>query len=364
MSELSRFRPLAVAVLLAAAIPARAWGQGWLVDLSAGGVSHETVGSNVANSAMLGVRHEGPRWLYLYLGAPIDSGGLPWTAAGGGARVEAARGLRSLGADLSAQAYGYRDRRLSETGTGVTVELLPFVGLNAGPARLELHTGGRLYAGSSGDSTFNRPVLDNGALVSYAAANGLGLAAGARLVTASEGSFPHLQARADLSRSRGTLWASAGRWLSESLPTTGWGVGGAVSVADRLQLELSVLQDESDPLYWNPPRRTWSIGVARPLSRRQVSGTALPVIQPSGGPVIIRLPRAAAEAPSIGGDFNDWKPTPMVLSGDEWVATLPLRSGVYHYAFRASDGDWFVPASVPGRVDDGFGGHSAVLIVP
>jgi hypothetical protein len=37
--------------------------------------------------------------------------------------------------------------------------------------------------------------------------------------------------------------------------------------------------------------------------------------------------------------------------------------GVYHYAFVAEDGTWFVPESVPGRQDDGMGGHVAVLVV-
>ena len=37
--------------------------------------------------------------------------------------------------------------------------------------------------------------------------------------------------------------------------------------------------------------------------------------------------------------------------------------GRYHYAFVAEDGTWFVPESVPGRQDDGMGGHVAVLVV-
>ena len=40
-----------------------------------------------------------------------------------------------------------------------------------------------------------------------------------------------------------------------------------------------------------------------------------------------------------------------------------LAPGVYHYAFVAEDGTWFVPESVPGRQDDGMGGHTAVLVV-
>ena len=53
----------------------------------------------------------------------------------------------------------------------------------------------------------------------------------------------------------------------------------------------------------------------------------------------------------------------MRREGDQWVIRIPLAAGVYNYAFRGSDGQWFVPASVPGRRDDGFGGHVAVLVV-
>jgi len=54
----------------------------------------------------------------------------------------------------------------------------------------------------------------------------------------------------------------------------------------------------------------------------------------------------------------------MVRQGDAWVLTLPLGRGVYRYAYRGADGEWFVPEGTPGRQDDGFGGVAAVLIVP
>jgi hypothetical protein len=36
---------------------------------------------------------------------------------------------------------------------------------------------------------------------------------------------------------------------------------------------------------------------------------------------------------------------------------------VYNYSFVAPDGTWYVPQSVPGRKDDGMGGHVAVLVI-
>ena len=47
-----------------------------------------------------------------------------------------------------------------------------------------------------------------------------------------------------------------------------------------------------------------------------------------------------------------------------WTYTAKLAPGVYHYAFVAADGTWFVPRSVRGRQNDGMGGEVAVLVVP
>jgi hypothetical protein len=357
---------LALALLVGAAIPAHAWGQGWVAELSAGGVTHQTVGADVgSSSAIAGVRHDGDRWLYLYAGAPLESGGLPWGAAGAGARVEAVRSRFSPGADLSLQLHGYRDRTLSRTGTGATADLLPYIAFDRGDARLELHTGARLYAGAWGDSTFHRALLDHGARLGYSTPAGLGASVDARLVNGSEGSFPYLGGGVQLAAARGTAWATAGRWLSGELPTSAWALGGSLEVVPRTRLELSFQQEGSDPLYWNPARRSWSVGVARALGRSATTPAPFPVADgAAGGMVTIRLKADAGAEPSVGGDFTEWKPVRMTRSGDEWVARFPLGSGVYRYAFRAGDGEWFVPESVPGRVDDGFGGYSAVLIVP
>ena len=53
----------------------------------------------------------------------------------------------------------------------------------------------------------------------------------------------------------------------------------------------------------------------------------------------------------------------MEREGGRWIWRARLAPGTYHYAFVAEDGTWFVPESVPGRRDDGMGGHVAVLVV-
>ena len=68
--------------------------------------------------------------------------------------------------------------------------------------------------------------------------------------------------------------------------------------------------------------------------------------------------------PFIAGDFTDWKPVPMERHDNEWRFPVALPPGAYRFAFRDRNGEWFVPASVPNRLDDGMGGWVAVLVVP
>ena len=84
------------------------------------------------------------------------------------------------------------------------------------------------------------------------------------------------------------------------------------------------------------------------------------------GRVVLRLPvrEAGTPPPSIAGDFTKWTLVRMKRHGDEWRFSVQLSGGVYRYAFRSADGEWFVPASFPNRTDDLMGGWVAVLVVP
>ena len=80
--------------------------------------------------------------------------------------------------------------------------------------------------------------------------------------------------------------------------------------------------------------------------------------------VVIRFPATeAAGQPSIAGDFTGWMLLVMERHGKEWTFPVKLSPGVYRFAFRNSDGKWFVPDSIPYRTDDGMGGLVAVLVV-
>ena len=53
----------------------------------------------------------------------------------------------------------------------------------------------------------------------------------------------------------------------------------------------------------------------------------------------------------------------MERRGNQWTYTVAVPRGVYNYSFVSASGEWFVPDGVPGRKDDGMGGHVAVLVV-
>ncbi|HEX6041445.1 MAG TPA: glycogen-binding domain-containing protein, partial [Longimicrobium sp.] len=96
--------------------------------------------------------------------------------------------------------------------------------------------------------------------------------------------------------------------------------------------------------------------------RRAAPALRMPRVD--AGWAVFRLPRADhAQAPLVLGDFSEWQPIAMTEEDGAWVARVRVAPGAYHYAYRTADGQVMVPEGVP-TVDDGFGGRSAVLVVP
>lgn len=77
------------------------------------------------------------------------------------------------------------------------------------------------------------------------------------------------------------------------------------------------------------------------------------------------LVRAAdASRVEVSGDFTDWEPVPLSLTGPAtWSVELPLAAGTYRLNVRIDGGPWIVPAGVT-RLTDEFGGHVGVLTIP
>lgn len=368
----------AAALLLAAGALAapvgRAHAQGWRADVGAGHATHDPVAARVATvSASAGVRYAdaGGRWLVLSGGAPLDGRGPAWGTAGAGGEWTLLGGPRlSLGLRGSLDAFGYGATDSLRAGGGALVAAAPVVTLARGPFAVELHAGALAVSERlDGETLDPRTFADAGARVGWTALPEVELAAEGRWVHGANGSHPYAGASAGVRRPWGAAWAHAGRWLGDDLPQprAAFGAGASVRVGWGSEVEVGWQQQPSDPVYQNLPRRTWSIQLSRALgsaarARRHLPAPVVPVMD--GNRIVLALPAADGEAaPSVLGDFTQWKPVPMTRDGGRWRLTLAVAPGTYHYGFRNAAGEWFLPPDLP-AVDDGMGGTSAVLVVP
>lgn len=363
--RMARARACAAAVLLLLTAPAAVGAQGWAVEASAGRTAHGPAGSVLGTTgATLSLLHEGTRWLYLSGGVPFDTAGVPWGAAGLGTRLSVARGALRAGGDLAGHAYGFRDRVGVASGGGVTVEMMPLLSITGRMARVELRSGLLHHTSAYAGRTASRSLHASDARLTVGSA-AMQVAAEGRFWRAAEGDYPYAGMSVQLGSGGVGAWGFAGRWLSDRIEEPVWGAGARLRLPAGTEVHAAYQQESIDPLFWNAPRRSWTIGLSRRFGRAapRVAVPAAPVV--AGGGVTFRLPLSvSATAPSVGGDFNAWTAVPMQRQGDAWVLTLPIPTGIHQYGFRDADGEWFVPESVPGRRDDGFGGLSATLVVP
>jgi len=341
--------------------------QGVSVDVSAGRLVYDPGAASVGSNNVMGtVRVDSVRqvWVYGSAAVPLGSSDTFWGSAGAGGRLEApGPNVRraSVGADVGAHGFSFRDAVANQIGTGGTLEALPFIRLNAGLGFAEGRAGVRGYSSSFAGTRENRAVFETGARVGYGSI--VSVVGDAYWVGAAEGTYPFVGATIVYNGAPVQLWGQTGKWLADSLSEPTWAGGLDVTVGGRSSVWATVRQDAPDPLYWNTTRRTWSVGVTRRLGRRPAA--VIPARGALAGGVLVAL--RAADAPagevSIAGDFNNWQAAPMRREGNDWVIELEVPPGVYHYTFRSAAGEWFVPASTAGRRDDGFGGSVAVLVV-
>jgi hypothetical protein len=358
---------LFVASVAAAAHPSAIRAQGWSVDVSAGHIVYRALDANIGASNVVGtLRYDAARgvWIYGSAAAPLRAADTFWAATGGSGRFvpsNANRRRAVLGVDLMADGFLFRDRLAVVNGSGTTIEALPFARLGNATTAVEVRGGWRGQALSLGGASERRGVFETGARVTHDAA--IGATAGVHWVRATEGTFPFAGGSISYNGTPVQVWFAAGRWMDDLLDDVSAGAGVGVALGAETVVWARARQEAPDPLYWNSARRTWSVGITRQFGGRPRA--ILPVPRRENGAVVVRVPvnDAPEDGLSIAGDFNKWQPQPMRREGREWVLRIPLAPGVYNYAFRKGNGDWFVPASIPGRRDDGFGGHVAVLVV-
>jgi hypothetical protein len=310
------------------------------------------------------------RWLYLRAGTPFGSSGPAWGSGGVGAWLGIERGAMTLGASLGGHGFAWGSADSVEAGGGATVEVMPTVTFARGPLRAELASG---FVGTTGFSDASGPargLSESAARLIASVAEGVELSGEGRFLHASDGDWRYAGTAVQVERERWGAWGYAGSWLgSFPAPRAAFGAGASMSFR-RTRVEASVRQDPMDPLYLSTARRSWSLQLSRGFGRvppAPARGTrppplTLPAV--ANGVAVFRLPRRDyPEAPVLVGDFSQWQPVAMTAEGEWWTASVALLRGVYHYGFRTPAGAFVTPAGAR-TVDDGFGGVSAVLVVP
>lgn len=387
-------RPAVLAALALGVLAGPLAGQQWRLDAQGGRYRLERgpVGSSSAGG-VLGLRYlDGPSWFGLFAGVPVGEGAAPWGTAAAALRWSRGIGPLEAGLRVSGQASLQGDRGDGSTedgsgrgpldglplgsggplgqgaepslsGWGASAEVTPLLAVGRGPLRVEARGGGAHYHSDFRDHAFDRSVGVAHLRVSVAPRPSLHLSLDGSGYWAEEGTYPYVGASAVVAGSRASARASVGTWLDDGIETVPWSLGTSVDALDRVSLEASVRRDAVDPLFLTPARTSWSVGVSVRLSDLPRAAAPVPSRYEDGEATIVLPAGDAGEAPRVAGDFNDWTAEPMIRDGDHWSFRVRIEPGVYYYAFVSADGEWFVPESVPGRKDDGFGGHTAVLVV-
>ena len=77
----------------------------------------------------------------------------------------------------------------------------------------------------------------------------------------------------------------------------------------------------------------------------------------------LRVRAPAAQRVEVMGDFTDWEPVTLTLTGDVFSGVFALSPGSHRLVLRMDGGDWRPAANTP-AVDDDFGGRVGLLVVP
>jgi hypothetical protein len=245
---------------------------------------------------------------------------------------------------------------------------MPVVAFTAGATQLQARSGISYYDASSGSSDRIRVVSASDAQRSYQPAPQLALIPTVRYYRPRgepSATFAGLSAIDVVGRLK--VWGSAGQWVNVANARgdrSAWSAGVELRAAERASFTAAARHDSYDPLYLNPALTSWNIGASVLVGPRPRALGEPVASRYENGVATIRLPsKLFSSPPRVAGDFNNWTPAAMERDGESWRYAVAARPGVYNYAFVAPDGTWYVPDGVPGRKDDGMGGHVAVLVI-
>ncbi len=310
--------------------------------------------------SLFGTLWDGDMSVRLYGGVPFaPQEDESWLAAGATADRRWGGGRIGPTLRIDTETFGYRDPVLGTFGGGGIAEGL--VGLSTGSGGVSL----RLEAGARGAWLTTTTATSTAVPMAAATIEGSRGPLTAELVADAqrvEGLLlPRAGARAVLRQDRWMIWAGMSRWFGDAFHESSWQAGAQLQWG-RYGLFTQAGRTAPDPLFWNPGRRTWAVGVSRSLGARRAPTGVVPATKPGG--VVLEVPVALAPSGlAVAGEFSDWRPLPLRRVGGSWQLALDLKPGVYRYAYVREDGSWFVPEDAPGRQPDGMGGHVALLIV-
>lgn len=387
--RLPRFaRAAACAAALVLAAPAGLGAQEWRLDAQGGQLRFDASRAAEASATALGgLRYlNGATWLGIYGGLPMEEGDAPWGLATGNLRLQTGPRALRFGVDLAGELFlqgsvettterqvpripGVTERTPAPTtttvpsGMGLKAEAMPLVAYDRAGWSAELRAGAARYHSDFGGGATDRDVAQLHAQVSASPVPEVSVSAEARHYAAEEGGYPYLGLTVAGMSGPLLAWASVGRWLEDGLEEVAWAAGGRLDVVERAALTASVRHSVFDPLYLTSGTTSWSLGLSVRLQGPPAPAAPVPASYENGVALIALDEDDARGAPRVAGDFNDWEPQTMRAEEGRWVLPVRLEPGVYYYAFVTEDGTWYVPDAVPGRQDDGFGGHVAVLVV-
>lgn len=370
--------------LLLASIPSTARAQVWSATARVGKVTYDgtPAGASASSSVVLGLGRTAPRtWLGVSAALPLGADPF-WAVLGGSTRLRTAG---ETGALLDLAGHGFLQRQnvgttapapgplagplspprvvttdLSGEGAGGEVMAGAFTG--SATARLETRIGLAAQRSRLGDVIQQRALPTGDARLTLVIAP---VTFQAESRAWLDDSTTHAYAGGTLQYARGPVrvWGSAGEWVAGGRDGVSWSSGAGLAIGPMMELQLGARGNAFDPLYLTSTATSFWGGVSLRLGGSPLPIAPVPSRGYDGRAVIRIAAREATGTPSIAGDFTGWKPVAMQRDGSHWTFSAPLRPGVYHYAFVAEDGRWFVPASVPGRQSDGMGGETAVLVV-
>ena len=278
--------------------------------------------------------------------------------------VGSARRGFGLQPDLLARGFAYHDPLAEVEGTGGLLIAEPYVAVSGATFRARLGGGVRASGTSVAGTSSGRTAGVGAADVRFAPAGRLSGGARAEVLFLEAETLPHGSIGLVFDHDQGYVWAGLDRWQGDERRETGWYAGGSLDLSETLSARVNFGRTSGEPMFDTPARQTWSIALRYRFADRPGRGRLESLPEYDAGRVRLRISAAEGNGTlAVGGSFNGWQPVPMTRSGDAWTITLELDPGYYEIAFVDETGDWFVPASFPGRRSDGMGGWVAILIV-